>query len=201
MLQGESKRDYMRDYMRRQRAGEPTRKPKRERGPTPLMVAEVARLFRLQLAGSWKLRDSERKVVAGLDPNNADGTANEAAWNEALRRYRTLRAEQRAERKRKKAERDAPPPPPKCWFCRKPVFAPRRQGIRCRLAARAAGCRARRRGKPNRRAPAAAMCAARPPPGRSTTVASDVLAAAFIARNVLLSLEAQPPPSVLISLS
>jgi hypothetical protein len=124
MLQGESKRDYMRDYMRRQRAGEPTRKPKRERGPTPLMVAEVARLFRLQLAGSWRLRDSERKVVAGLDPNNADGTANEAAWNEALRRYRTLRAEQRAERKRKKAERDAPPPPPKCWFCHKPVFAP-----------------------------------------------------------------------------
>ena len=119
MLQGEAKRDYQREYMRKRRAGEPTRKPKPEREPTQRMVDEVGYLFRRQLAGSWS------KVVAGLDPNNADGTANEAAWNEALQRYRTLRAEQRAERKRKKAERDAPPEPKCCSFCNEPASAKR----------------------------------------------------------------------------
>jgi hypothetical protein len=42
---------------------------------------------------------------------NQDGTINEVACNVALRRYRTMRAEQRA-----KPERDAPPPS-KCSFC------------------------------------------------------------------------------------
>ena len=126
MLQGDAKRDYMRDYMRRKRAGEPTRTPKAEKPvkpwqPTERMIGEVRHWFYLKLNRSWHLRGIGRKVVAGLDPNNADGTtANEAAWTEALQRYRTLRAERRVERKRTQEILDAPPPPKRCSFCNEP---------------------------------------------------------------------------------
>jgi hypothetical protein len=76
MLQGAAKLDYMRDYMRKRRAGAPTRKPWE---PTPLMIAEVERWFHLSPYRRRDLRGVGRKVVAGLDPYNADGTTNEAA--------------------------------------------------------------------------------------------------------------------------
>ena len=137
MLQGEAKRDYMRDWMRRKRAGEPTRKakkppkPKKPKKPpqpwqpTQRMIYDVRHWFWLRLNRPSHLRGIGSEVVADLDPNNADGTVNEAAWTEALQRYRTLRAEQRVERKRMQAERDKPPPPKCCSFCDKPATAKR----------------------------------------------------------------------------
>jgi hypothetical protein len=123
VLQGDAKRDYMRDYMRKRRAGQPTRKPTPQWQPTPGMIIDVRHWFSLQLNRRWDLRGIGSRVVTGLEPYHADGAPNQASWNEALQRYRTLRAEQRAERKRKRAERDQPEPPaPKrCWFCDQPV--------------------------------------------------------------------------------
>jgi hypothetical protein len=127
MLHGTAKRDYMREYMRKRRAGEPTRKPKPEWEPTQRMVDEVEHWFYLKLHRRRDLRGIGRAVVAGLDPHNEDGTANEASWTEALQRYRTLRAERRAgrrvRRKREEAERNAPPPPKRCSFCNEPASA------------------------------------------------------------------------------
>ena len=127
MLHGTAKRDYMREYMRKRRAGEPTRKPKPEWEPTQRMVDEVEHWFYLKLHRRRDLRGIGRAVVAGLDPHNEDGTANEASWTEALQRYRKLRAEQRAgrrvRRKREEAERNAPPPPKRCSFCNEPASA------------------------------------------------------------------------------
>ena len=135
MLHGEAKRAYMREWMRRKRAGEPTRKPKKppkpKQPPKPWqpsqrMIWDVRHWFSLKLNQRWRLRGIGAEVVYGLEFHNADGTVNDAAWNEALQRYRTLRTKQRVERKRRQAERDAPPPLPpplKCWFCGKPKTA------------------------------------------------------------------------------
>ena len=78
--------------------------------------------FYLKLNRRWHLRGIGWEVVHGLDPHNEDGSVNEAAWEEALQRYRTLRAERRVERKRAQAERDAPSPPPQCSFCGRSVM-------------------------------------------------------------------------------
>lgn len=125
MLQGEAKRDYMRDYMRRKRAGEPTAKPKPEWQPTQRQIDEVHWWFRCKL-GNRRINGIGAEVVDGLDPNNADGTANDAAWNEAMQRYKALRDQQRADRKakaaREAADRNAPPC---CMFCLKPKTAKR----------------------------------------------------------------------------
>jgi hypothetical protein len=132
MLQGEAKRAYMRDWMRRKRAGEPTRKPKPREPkkpsepkkpwqPTQRMINEVGHWFYLQLNRAWHLRVIGAEVVYGLDPHNTDGTVNDAAWTEALQRYRTLRAEQRVERKRKQPEQDAPPASKRSSFCGEPA--------------------------------------------------------------------------------
>ena len=54
MLQGDAKRDYQRDYMRRKRAGEPTRKPpqppkpKQPWQPTQRMADKVRYWFGLK---------------------------------------------------------------------------------------------------------------------------------------------------------
>jgi hypothetical protein len=125
MLQGDAKRDYMRDYMRRKRAGEPTRTPKAEKPvkpwqPTERMIRNVRHWFSRKLTQSSHLRGIGRKVVAGLEPHNEDGSVNEAAWDEALQRYRTLRAERRVEHKRTQEILDAPPPPKRCSFCGEP---------------------------------------------------------------------------------
>ena len=126
MLQGEAKRDYQREYMRRKRAGEPTRKPPKPWEPTQRMVDDVGHWFWLRRDRPWLLRGIGSDVVDGLDPTNPDGTRNEVSWTEALQRYRTLRAERRA--KRKNAEPEPPahaePEPParkRCSFCRQPA--------------------------------------------------------------------------------
>jgi hypothetical protein len=127
MLQGEAKRIYQREYMRRRRSGQlMPPKPKPEWQPTQAMINQVAYWFRIQLGSRpYDLRSIGRQVVDGLAPSNEDGTANEAAWNEALRRYKSLLDEQRDARKRAKAERDAPPPPKCCSFCGEPQSARR----------------------------------------------------------------------------
>lgn len=122
MLRGEAKRDYM----RRKRAGEPIAKPKPEWQPTQSMIDEVHYWFSVKLGRRpWELRGIGRQVVDDLMPNNDDGTPNEASWEEAMRRYKALRDQQRANRKRAKAERDAPPPPECCSFCGEPKSANR----------------------------------------------------------------------------
>ncbi len=132
MLTGDAKRAYQREYMRRKRAGEPTRKPKlpeqptkpeKPWEPTKSMIWDVRRWFSLKV-NDHCLRGIGRDVVHDLDPNNADGSVNEAAWIEAMRRYKTLRREQRVERERKQAERDKPKPK-RCSFCYEPASAER----------------------------------------------------------------------------
>jgi ClpX C4-type zinc finger len=118
MLQGQAKRDYMRDYMRRWRAGEPTAKPKPEWEPPRWMIDQVTYWFRVKLSPQpWRLRGTGSTVVHGLAPHNADGTVNEAGWAEALLRYKAELEEQRDNRKRAKAE---PPAPKCCSFCGEP---------------------------------------------------------------------------------
>jgi hypothetical protein len=132
MLEGDAKRDYTRRKMRRKRAGEPTVKPKPEkpeklakpRKPTRRMVHQVRYWFKLQLSRPHDLRGIGSEVVAGLAPNNDDGTTKEASWTEALRRYKAHLDQQRADRERAKAERHKHMAEC-CSFCCKPQSAER----------------------------------------------------------------------------
>ena len=105
MLHGEAKRDYQRDYMRKRRTGEPTRKLEKQEKPwqpTKRMRDQVRYWFRAS-----NLSRVGRKIIEGLDPSN------EA---EALRRYKAHLDERK---------QPAVPEPKCCSFCRKPQSAER----------------------------------------------------------------------------
>jgi hypothetical protein len=96
MLKGEAKTEYMREYMRRKRAGLPTAtKPKpKEWEPTQRIVDEIAHWAKYP----WR----RRSAIAGrvLKDLTLD---NDESWMEACRRYKTLTAERKQERQ---AERE-----------------------------------------------------------------------------------------------
>jgi formylmethanofuran dehydrogenase subunit E len=103
MLTGDAKRDYMREYMRRKRAGELTAKPKPEK-PEWRPTSQQRQRVREQLRLSPYHRSHVGKAIYdGL------GTGDE---DEALRRYKA-HLDRRNE--------PAPPAPKRCSFCGEPA--------------------------------------------------------------------------------
>jgi hypothetical protein len=111
MLTGKAKtdyqRNYMRDWMRRKRAGLPTAtKPKPQRRLDPAWLRDQIAYW-VRIRDTWKLRDTGRRVIDGLS------FETEADWQEACRRYWAIRDGSLA---------PADPPKPRikhCSFCRK----------------------------------------------------------------------------------
>lgn len=91
----------------------------------PLLTTKLVKPRAPEIPTALAMAVARYQVVDDLMPNNDDGTPNEASWEEAMRRYKALRDQQRANRKRAKAERDAPPPPECCSFCGEPKSANR----------------------------------------------------------------------------
>ena len=122
MLKGKAKTDYMRDYMRRKRAGLPTAKStadkpaggEREWKPTKRVINQIAYWARVRAsAAPWRLRAIGDRVIDGLTLDTDE------SWMEACRRYKALKDERRAEREKEK-EQAAKPKPRYCLFCREP---------------------------------------------------------------------------------
>jgi hypothetical protein len=117
MLKGKAKRDYMREWMRRKRAGLPTTtpksKPKSDR-PRQRVIDQIA---------YWARNPSRQSTLAikVLDGLVLD---NDASWLEACRRHKVLSEERRAERDRAKLKATKPRPR-ECSFCGEPAAADR----------------------------------------------------------------------------
>src|SRR5262245_59219939 len=118
MLKGEAKTAYMREYMRRRRAGLATAKPKPPWRPSPRRIHTVRRWQRLARNGSSYLPHHASKIIDGLDLDTDEGMA------EACRRYQAHLDAQREEKEREK-EREATAKKPKCWFCSEPASSHR----------------------------------------------------------------------------
>jgi hypothetical protein len=118
MLKGDAKAKYMREYMRRKRAGLITRKEPLP--PDPLRhIDHIKYWVRRSKRRPWQLSrlgrkiiegldldvcEGERRVVDGLEFNDWDAIGPKEHWLEACRRYRQHKDEQKA---RKKAEKGA----------------------------------------------------------------------------------------------
>jgi hypothetical protein len=96
MLKAKAKTEYMREYMRRKRAGLPTRKEPKERRPSAGMISRIEYWARLRQSRPWRLYGTGRKVIDGLALDTDD------SWMEACRRYKAILDERR---ERKKAAR------------------------------------------------------------------------------------------------
>jgi hypothetical protein len=116
MLEGEAKTAYMREYMRRKRAGLPTVKPKKEWEPPWWMPHNIA-VWARHRAGRepWRVGCLGHKVIDGLKLDTDESVM------EACRRYKAILDEQRAARKTRKQAAAEPPPPKRCSFCDKPA--------------------------------------------------------------------------------
>jgi hypothetical protein len=110
MLQGEAKTAYMREYMRRKRAGLPTVKPKKEWEPSQRMIREIEHWAKYPK----RTRGMGRQVINGLTLDN------DTSWMEACRRYKAILDKRWAEAKERKRLASLPPPPKCCSFCGKP---------------------------------------------------------------------------------
>jgi len=102
MLTGDAKRDYMREYMRRKRAGELTAKPKPEKPewrPTSQQRLRVREQLRLS---PYHRSHVAKAIYDGL------GTGDE---DEALRRYKAHLD---------RCNEPEPSSPPRCSFCNEP---------------------------------------------------------------------------------
>ena len=116
MLKGEAKRQYMKDYMRRMRAGEPTVKPKPPWQPTQRMIDQIAYWARKP---RWRRpSDIADRVLDGLTLDNDE------SWMEACRRYKTLTDERKRERQVER-EKEKQPPVWHCLFCNEPTTTKR----------------------------------------------------------------------------
>ena len=99
MLQGDAKREYMRNYMRKKRAGLPTKQPAKPWQPTKRMRDQVRYWFRTGAPAS------HRQIIEKLKPKDED---------EALYRYKAHLDERK---------NTTPPPsePLRCSFCNQPA--------------------------------------------------------------------------------
>jgi hypothetical protein len=95
MLTGKAKTDYMRDYMRRKRAGLITPRPKRD--PVKRMVSEIGYWMRVSKRRPHHLSAIGQKVIKGLTLDTGD----EAQWRKAIRRLERIRKQQKADREHK----------------------------------------------------------------------------------------------------
>ena len=114
MLTGEAKRQYMQDYMRRKRAGEPTRKPPKPWKPSQSAIYQIERWVRYPSSRN----DLADRVLDGLTFDNDE------AWMEAHRRYKTLTDERNRERQAER-ERQEQPTERRCMFCYEPKTSER----------------------------------------------------------------------------
>ena len=113
MLKGEAKTAYMREYMRRRRAGLATAKPKPPWRPPQRMIAQIRHWGAIL---SWRMRQPAHVIIDGLRLDTDDGVL------EACRRYKRY-LDDRGETKRREAEEReaAKRAPPECSFCFKPA--------------------------------------------------------------------------------
>jgi len=122
MLKGEAKTRYMREYMRRKRAGQPTAtKPKPEpRSPAewepPQRMVDQITWWRKK---PWGRRGLGHRLFAKL-PFADNRTWTEDNMLEACRLYQAMLDERSAEREREKEE-EAKPRVARCNFCREPA--------------------------------------------------------------------------------
>jgi hypothetical protein len=125
MLKGEAKTAYMRDYMRRKRAGLATRtKPKPDKAawqPSQTMVDQIQYWRRVQASEPWRLRQTGRQVL--------DVLADKKTWTEddmmeACRRLKAHQDDLKAEREQRKAEAEKPRVL-HCVFCHEPQTSKR----------------------------------------------------------------------------
>jgi hypothetical protein len=122
MLKGEAKTSYMRDYMRRKRAGQQTTKPKAPWEPSQRMINEITHWRYLRANRPRDLRGISREIIEGLTLDNDD------SWQEACRRYKMLHDEQRRERRERREQREREEREGKvrhCSFCREPTSTER----------------------------------------------------------------------------
>ena len=132
MLKGEAKTAYMREYMRRKRAGQPTTttppkpKPKAEWEPSQCIINEIDHWRRMRAHRLTSLRGLGARVIEGLTLDSDE------SWMEACRRYKAFTDERRANRGKEKqaaaeaaAEAAAKPKVRHCWFCREPTSTKR----------------------------------------------------------------------------
>jgi hypothetical protein len=120
VLTGEAKTAYMREYMRRKRAGLPTRKPK---PPKPKPEWKPRQRVIDQINGWQHLR--ARGLLSGLGSRVIDGLTldTDESWMEACRRYEAYSDERRANREKEKQEAAGAAAKPKvryCLFCNEP---------------------------------------------------------------------------------
>jgi hypothetical protein len=122
VLKGEAKTAYMREYMRRKRAGLPTTKPKLPRPkaewkPSQRIIDQIDHWRHLRAHRPWRLRRFGERVIDGLTLDTDE------SWMEACRRYEAYSDERRANREKEKqeaAEAAAKPNVRYCLFCNEP---------------------------------------------------------------------------------
>ena len=121
MLKGEAKTAYMREYMRRRRAGLATAKPPKPKPPwqPPQHMIEKIRHWQRVARSSQprRLRQPGHVIIDGLDLDTDEGMA------EACRRYKSHRDAQHEAPKRAAVQREAAKKA--CWFCGEPASGDR----------------------------------------------------------------------------
>ena len=106
MLKGEAKTAYMREYMRRRRAGLATAKPKPPWRPPQRMIAQIRHWGAIP---SWRMRQPAHVIIDGLRLDTDDGVL------EACRRYKRYLDDRRETKRREAEEREAAKrAPPEC---------------------------------------------------------------------------------------
>ena len=120
MLKREAKTAYMREYMRRRRAGLATAKspkPKPPWQPSQHMIEKIRYWQRVARSSRPRLRQPGHVIIDGLDLDTDEGMA------EACRRYKSHRDAQHEAPKRAAVQREAAKKA--CWFCGEPASGDR----------------------------------------------------------------------------
>jgi hypothetical protein len=116
VLKGEAKRDYMRDYMRRRRAGLATAKPPKPKPPwrpSKRMIETVRHWWYLAQHRPASLRQPSHSIIEDLDLDT------DVDVEEACRRYQRYLEERRKQRERE-AQAAKVPAVKRCSFCMEP---------------------------------------------------------------------------------